>query len=569
MGGPRRRHARHDRLRPRALPARGEGDRLGRHLERRSGIPGVELTGRLLWDHALTGRVALEDVVRWTSEAPARVFGLDDRKGFVRVGGDADLVLLDPARDRTDARGDLRQPQRRQPAPRVRSPLPRPDRSVWSRGRLAAEGGRVVAAAGSGAVLTPTRPQTPSSPEGPTMTTATILGGTLFEPSPARSDPTPGCASKGASSLPSGSTRVPTVGDTFDATGKTVLPGLANLHGHLAWDAFSDLEGQCRYDGPMGYLKAARGLISAVEAGVTTFRDLACVHDTGLMARQAQRDGLLPGPKVVACGRAVCRTGGHIHFGNREADGVAEVIKATREQIKAGADWIKLMAHGYSSDELHACIDTAHELGIPVTTDAGAWAERAVDAGVDCIEHGGNYSDELIAKIVERGVWIVPTLSPVVLQAREGHAWGMKQSVIDRRRGQLADKGRQEGLGRARRAGAKLAFGTDSGSPVVPHDALLGEVDALLELGVFDTLNQVLQAMTIRAAECVRLAEDRGSLAPSKRADIVLVDGNLEDDRSALQRVDRVYRSGRLVVDGGHGLVPDPRDYQTFVGVGA
>ena len=319
----------------------------------------------------------------------------------------------------------------------------------------------------------------------------------------------------------------------------------------------------------MGYLKAARGLISAVEAGVTTFRDLACVHDTGLMARQAQRDGLLPGPKVVACGRAVCRTGGHIHFGNREADGVAEVIKATREQIKAGADWIKLMAHGYSSDELHACIDTAHELGVPVTTDAGAWAERAVDAGVDCIEHGGNYSDELIAKIVERGVWIVPTLSPVVLQAREGHAWGMKQSVIDRRRGQLADKGRQEGLGRARRAGAKLAFGTDSGSPVVPHGAVLAEMQQLLEFEVFDNEVQVLQAATIRAAELLRREATSGSLDEGKTADVVIVDGDLAADLAAIERVETVFVDGRLTVHGGGARLPDPRDFRTFSNVGA
>ncbi len=399
------------------------------------------------------------------------------------------------------------------------------------------------------------------------MTTATILGGTLFDAINGTFRPNPGLRIDGGVIARVGVDDA--VGETFDASGKTVLPGLANLHGHLAWDAFSDLEAQCRYDGPLGYLKAARGLISAVEAGVTTFRDLACVHDTGLMARQAQRDGLLPGPKVVACGRAVCRTGGHIHFGNREADGVAEVIKATREQIRAGADWIKLMAHGYSVDELHACIDTAHELGVPVTTDAGTWAERAVDAGVDCIEHGGNYSDELIAKIVERGVWIVPTLSPVVLQAREGHAWGMKQSVIDRRRGQLADKGRQEGLGRARRAGAKLAFGTDSGSPVVPHGAVLAEMQQLLEFEVFDSEVQVLQAATIRAAELLRRDATSGSLDEGKTADVVIVDGDLAADLAAIERVETVFVDGRLTVHGGGARLPDPRDFRTFSNVGA
>jgi allantoinase len=122
-----------------------------------SGIPGVELTGPLLWDRALRGHVRLEDVVRWTSEAPARVFGLDDRKGSLRVGRDADLVLLDPERRTTLGRerfvtrsaGSLRHVEGRE----VRGAIV----GVWSRGRRVVDDvGRVLAAAGDGAVLVPT-----------------------------------------------------------------------------------------------------------------------------------------------------------------------------------------------------------------------------------------------------------------------------------------------------------------------------------------------------------------------------------------------------------------------------
>jgi dihydroorotase-like cyclic amidohydrolase len=122
-----------------------------------SGIPGVELTAPLLWDRALRGQVRLEDVVRWTSEAPARVFGLDDRKGSLRVGSDADLVLLDPERPTTLARerfvtrsaGSLRHVEGQV----VRGAIV----GVWSRGRrVVDDAGRVVAAPGDGAVLVPT-----------------------------------------------------------------------------------------------------------------------------------------------------------------------------------------------------------------------------------------------------------------------------------------------------------------------------------------------------------------------------------------------------------------------------
>ena len=356
---------------------------------------------------------------------------------------------------------------------------------------------------------------------------------------------------------------------TFEASGKTVIPGLMNLHGHLGWDGFSDLEAQTRYDGPLAYLKVARGLLAAVEAGVTTFRNVGCGHDTGLFARQAVRDGLLPGPTVFACGRAVCRTGGHIWWGNREADGVDEVRRAVREQARAGADWIKLMAHGYSQEEIDAAVAQAHEEGLPATTDAGEWADRAVRAGIDCIEHGGNYSDELLARIVEQGIWIVPTLSPVVLQARHGAEWGMKESVIERRRGQLAESGRNEGLVRARKAGVQFGFGTDSGSPVVPHDAILAEMETLLEFGIFETKEQVLKAATHDSARCLNIAERTGSLEAGLQADVVIVDGDLEADLSVIERVETVFVNGRLTVQGGSSRLPDPRDFQTFVGVGA
>jgi imidazolonepropionase-like amidohydrolase len=355
----------------------------------------------------------------------------------------------------------------------------------------------------------------------------------------------------------------------IDASGKTVIPGLMNLHGHLAWDGFSDLEKQTRFDGPMGYLKVARGLRAAVEAGVTTFRDLACVHDTGLFARQAVRDGLVPGPTVLACGRAVCRTGGHIWWGNRQADGPDEVRRAVREQARAGVDWIKLMSHGYTREEIFAAVDQAHQESLPITTDAGEWAALAVEAGVDCIEHGGNYSDELIETISRKGIWIVPTLSPVVLQARKGAEWGMKESVIERRRRQLESSGRHEGLVRARRAGVRLAFGTDSGSPVVPHDAILAEMQALMEFGIFDRHEEVLQAATLWAAECLGIEANTGSLEEGKDADVVVIGGDLEEDLARIERVETVFVKGHLAVEGGSSKAPDPRDFQTFVEVGA
>ena len=354
-----------------------------------------------------------------------------------------------------------------------------------------------------------------------------------------------------------------------DATGKTIMPGFINLHGHLGWDGYSDLANQTESDGAMKYIKVARGLQSAVEAGFTSFRDLGCVHDAGLIGRQAVRDGLLPGPTVYACGRPVCRTGGHIWQGCIEADGVAAIREAIRKQARDGVDLVKLMAHGYSEEEVEAAVETAKLEGLVVTTDAGTNARAAVVAGVDSIEHGGDYDDALIEMIAEKGLWIIPTLSPMVQQYRHGAEWGMQESVIQRR-GEIIEKGaRQKVLARARAKGVRIAFGTDSGSPVVPHGTVLPELEALLEFGILDNEVEALQSLTIWAAECMGMLEKTGSLEAGKHADITLVDGDLENDLSSILNIDRVYVKGYPVVRGGQALLPDPRDFQEFVNVGA
>lgn len=355
----------------------------------------------------------------------------------------------------------------------------------------------------------------------------------------------------------------------IDATGKTIIPGLINLHGHLGWDGYSDLENQTVFDGPMKYVKVARGLRAAVEAGFTSFRDLGCVHDAGLIGRKAVTDGLLPGPTVYACGRPVCRTGGHIWQGCIEADGIAAIRRAVREQARDGVDLIKLMAHGYSKEEVEACVETAHAEGLFITTDAGTNARAAVEAGVDCIEHGGDYDDDLIRSIAERNLWIVPTLSPMVQQGRHGREWGLREDVIERRRRIIETGTRQKTLAKARKEGVGIAFGTDSGSPAVPHDTVIPEMEAMLEFGILDTEIEALQSATIWAAECLREDTNTGSIDPGKRADIVILDGDLEQGLSVLNRVESVFVKGHHTVKSGQAILPDLRDFQEFTNVGA
>lgn len=353
----------------------------------------------------------------------------------------------------------------------------------------------------------------------------------------------------------------PTVGDVrFDLNGKTALPGLFNCHAHLGWDGYGDLEAlsvSAAREPVVAGLRVARNMRACLEAGVTTIRDLG-VHHTALAAKTVLMEGRIAGPRVYAAGAAIACTGGHTWWCAREADGPDEVRRAVREQMRAGADWIKIMASGhreqeYTDAELQAAADEAHMHGLKITAHAtfSKGAKACVLAGFDGIEHGGDYSPEVEDLIVGRGTWITPTFSPLTMQARHGPEWGMRPADVERRRTTLANPVRLRGVARLAKKGARLAFGTDSGSPVVPHSDVVSEMAALLEFGVFETVQQVLTTATKHSAEMMGLADRLGALAPGKLADIVVVDGNPFEDLQVMRRVDRVFVGGRMVVEGG------------------
>jgi imidazolonepropionase-like amidohydrolase len=345
-----------------------------------------------------------------------------------------------------------------------------------------------------------------------------------------------------------------------DCAGKMVLPGLFNCHAHLGWDGYGDLEEEsvhaARSPVEAG-IRVAYDLRGCLEAGVTTIRDLG-VHHTGLAARAMLSKGVVAGPRVFSAGAALACTGGHTWWCAREADGADDVRRAVREQIRAGADWIKVMATGhkeqeYTDDELRAAADEAHALGVKITAHAtfSKGAKACILAGYDGIEHGGDYTPEVEDLIVERGVWITPTFSPLTMQARHGAAWGMNAADVERRTKALENPVRLRGVARLKKKGAKLAFGTDSGSPVVPHNDIVSEMEALLEFGVFDSVEEILTAATRSSATMLGVGDRTGTLEPGKRADIVIVDGDPFKDVRAMRKIDKVFVGGRLAVDGG------------------
>jgi imidazolonepropionase-like amidohydrolase len=339
-------------------------------------------------------------------------------------------------------------------------------------------------------------------------------------------------------------------------TGGTIIPGLFNSHAHLAWDGVHDLAHQSIYDPPeISAYKAAGNMLISLRAGVTTVRDLG-LHKSNLFAKQAVEQGIFPGPRVLACGEAIVQTGGHTYWACREASGPDEMRRAVRDQVRGGADLIKIMAcHDtleFTDEELAAVIDETHRNGIPITAHAtyDACIERVARFGVDCVEHGGSMSDATIELLLTKQIPIVTTFAPVVMQSQPEVAkkFNIPDWKLLERQKAVANPARYEGIVKAAKAGVVIGFGTDAGSPAVGHAVIAPELKFMLKLGVVADTYAALRSATSVAAQISRLGDRLGTLEAGKLADVVVVAGNPLDDLDALAGVSRTYVAGKRLV---------------------
>ena len=338
-----------------------------------------------------------------------------------------------------------------------------------------------------------------------------------------------------------------------EETGGTIMPGLINSHAHLNWDGIHDLARQSMDDArPISAFKAAGNMLKSLSAGVTMVRDLG-FHDMNLYSKQAVEQGIVPGPRLKVCGAAIIQTGGHTYWVCREASGADEMRRAVREQVKGGADLIKIMAcHDtleFTDEELEAVIDETHRNGLPITAHAtyDACIERVARFGVDCVEHGGSMSAETIELLLEKKIPVVTTFAPLVQQSQPDIArkFGIPDWKIEERQKAIANPARYEGLVNAAKAGVPIVFGTDAGSPAVEHDVIAPELAHMVKVGVCPDNMDALASITIRAARVSNMQDVIGTLEVGKEADVIVVDGNPDEDLFALERVKATFVAGR------------------------
>ncbi|WP_414476471.1 amidohydrolase family protein [Microvirga sp. M2] len=350
-----------------------------------------------------------------------------------------------------------------------------------------------------------------------------------------------------------------------DLAGRTVLPGLIDCHVHLSMDALAaPVPLRSPEDHLVGVIRASGNALRTLHGGVTTVRDCGTPGHIDFALRRAANDGLCITPRLLLSGCALCMTGGHgWQLLGREVDGPDEARRAAREQIKAGADNVKLIATGgiltqgteigsaqLTVAEMQAAVHEAHSAGkISAAHAHGAQGiKNAARAGVDSIEHAYFIDAEGIDLMLEHGTVLVATSAAVRNVVHHGTHAGIPSHIFDK--AQSAIEAHISGFKAAHRAGVKLAMGTDSGVPFTKHGSNLDELDYLVQMGLSPM--EAIQVATRDSARLLKLDDKIGTIERDKLADLVVVDGDPLADIALLrepERIRKVILNGRMVVD--------------------
>lgn len=361
---------------------------------------------------------------------------------------------------------------------------------------------------------------------------------------------------------------IPPSAQVIDLGPATLIPGLHDNHCHIMLqpENFDRLIYKRSSAAKVldGFLNARKALM----AGFTTVRDPGdCDRHFGLVdLRKAIDRGDLPGPRLIVAPHFLSPTGGHgdandyacdLHMTGigQIVDGVDGMRKAVREEIKYGADWVKIFVSGgvlskgdnpahstYTFEEVQAAADEAHRLGKKITAHAhGAQAIRfCADAGFDGIEHCTMVDDETLALMKKQGIYCVPTLYVLDFIVEGNNKLELTPDLVEKARTMRTHQ--RDRFRAVVKAGVPVAYGTDIG--VFAHGENWRDFPLLIECGM--TPLSALRAATLTSAQMNGIDHDVGTLDIGKRADIVGVRGNPLEDVSCLSEVVFVMRDGRI-----------------------
>ena len=353
----------------------------------------------------------------------------------------------------------------------------------------------------------------------------------------------------------------------------TLLPGLIDCHTHTNMPGDGRRGEEVHPDSDaVRLLRSARNVGRALRSGVTTVCDCGSWNQTALSLKEGLAQGLVEGSRLLASGRPITTTGGHLWYMGGEADGVDGVRRRARELIKEGADFIKVVASGGSTStsdpyrpsltapEIVTIVEEAHGRGKPVAAHCRCTAaiNNAVEAGVDMVLHcafydaDGSYRfDQATAEaLVSSGVRINPTLHlgrirlNMLRRKREQEELTAEESAL-LETSEQGDRLRMEHFGRLIQMGVKLVGGSDCGWGSYPFGDFQGEIIAMVDAGLSPM--EAILAGTRNGAEAMRVIAKVGTVEQEKEADLLVVDGDPAQDIAALRQVTAVFQGGRLV----------------------
>lgn len=353
--------------------------------------------------------------------------------------------------------------------------------------------------------------------------------------------------------------------NTSDMGDCTLTPGLFNLHDHVNRKALRDepstlplnVRSKTFMAQPYQYmlLHGVHNVKNMLGEGITFTRDFGLGEYTAVNLKRGIKEGLVPGPEMIVCGRDICMSGGHCYAAAREVDGVPEMIKAVREEIRAGADFIKFMASGglenfpredprypeFTLEELRAGIEVAHDAGIK--TAAHVYPKTAImrvlAAGIDCVEHGVQLDDECIDIMVKKNIPLVPTMTGV-----KG-SYFIKPITEEKQRSipQLEERiwgPHAISVKKAVEAGLLVGTGTDS------YGQLSDEIRSIAAAADLTPIQAIAHATSISAKIVNR--PELGLLEEGKHANIAAFPGDLIRSLDTIDHAAQLWLHGKAML---------------------